>query len=40
MFQWCPDAYFCLKTVAVFVVMVAADAADRSCERKSKKLAI
>jgi hypothetical protein len=33
-FDCCPDAYLFLKTVAVFVVMVAADAYDRSCEER------
>jgi hypothetical protein len=33
----CPHAYFSLKTVAVFVVMVAADA-DRSCEEQQQMI--
>jgi hypothetical protein len=31
-YDWCPDAYFCVKTVAVSIVMVATDAAGRICE--------
>jgi hypothetical protein len=31
-FDWCPDAYFFLKNVAVFVVMVATGAAKSSGE--------
>jgi hypothetical protein len=34
----CPDAYIFLKTVAVFVVVVATDAADPSCEEKQRMI--
>jgi hypothetical protein len=36
MFDWCSDVYGLLKTVVVFVVMVAAVAADRSCEEQQR----
>jgi hypothetical protein len=40
MCDWCPGAYFILlKTVAVvFVVLVAADVADRSCEEQQRMI--
>jgi hypothetical protein len=38
MFDLCPNAYFFLNAVAVFVVMVAADAADQGCESQRRMI--
>jgi hypothetical protein len=38
MFDWCHDANFFQRTVAIFVLMVAADTADRSCEVQQRMI--
>jgi hypothetical protein len=35
-FNWYPDAYFFLRSVVVFAVLVATNAVDYSCEEQQQ----